>query len=256
MPLTAPPLKTSPVQKRELEVIARSTTSPTQTVRRAHALLMAAGGMSNVEIARRCGVTPRTVSTWRERFAVEGTGAVRRAGRDQSPPAVVPPRFLRGLLAQTPRDGGLVPPSARALDGMTAAPPPLRHLLPRALGQAPGEPLTAAGLYQGPEQHALALRETGGNPLHTATSCRTHNDYLSFLRVLDWHVPQGEPVHLLLDRISPQVAHYTVERWLANPRRARFHTYVIPGPDLWIELATVVLDAAGRARDEGAGARR
>jgi hypothetical protein len=245
MPVTAPPLKASPGQMRELEALARSPHSPTQAVRRARALLMAAQGASNVEIAQRCGVTPRTVAAWRARFAEEGTSTVRQAGRGQGPPTVLSPAAVRALLV----------PSAAPSPGAAPGAALLRSLA-RTLGREAGRPLGMAGLYLGAAQRAVALRDgPREQPIH-APLCRTHNDYLAFLRRLDWHVPGTERIHLVLDRISPQVAHFAVDRWLGNPRRRRFETSVVPDPALWIELVRALLRAGGLPAASASGAGR
>src|SRR5512144_865591 len=67
-----PRLCRSPGQREALEVLARSGTTPFREVRRAQALLMAADGLPNVQIAAAVGVTPVTVRAWRTRFAEEG----------------------------------------------------------------------------------------------------------------------------------------------------------------------------------------
>src|SRR5512144_1158382 len=67
-----PRLCRSPGQREALEVLARSGTTPFREVRRAQALLMAADGLPNVQIAAAVGVTAVTVRAWRSRFAEEG----------------------------------------------------------------------------------------------------------------------------------------------------------------------------------------
>jgi transposase len=50
----------------------RSQTAPVRQVRRAQVLLLAADGVSNVEIAERCAVSRPTVLAWRKQFEAEG----------------------------------------------------------------------------------------------------------------------------------------------------------------------------------------
>lgn len=71
----------------ELEVLARSQTAPAREVRQAKALLWAAEGLANAEIARRCETNRPTVRRWRDRFETEGLGSVGRirAGRGRPP---------------------------------------------------------------------------------------------------------------------------------------------------------------------------
>lgn len=60
-------------QRLALAKIARSTTRPHREVVRAQALLAAADGIANVEIARRFGTTAVSVRAWRQRFLTSGT---------------------------------------------------------------------------------------------------------------------------------------------------------------------------------------
>jgi transposase len=74
-----------------LDTLARSQTSPFRVVQRARALLLAADGVSNVEIAEVVGVSRPTVLAWRADFAERGLvdfGEVRKGrGRKPSIPA-------------------------------------------------------------------------------------------------------------------------------------------------------------------------
>src|SRR5512134_415720 len=78
----------SPGQREALEVLARSGTAPFREVRRAQALLLAADGLPNVQIAAAVGVTPVTVRAWRTRFVEEGRGQVRAGARGPGAQAV------------------------------------------------------------------------------------------------------------------------------------------------------------------------
>jgi transposase len=77
----------SDAQRETLTVLARSQTASVREVRRAQALLRAADGMANYRIAAEVGVSPATVSVWREQFRVDGLaklGRVRK-GRGRKP---------------------------------------------------------------------------------------------------------------------------------------------------------------------------
>jgi hypothetical protein len=74
----APCLGLSGSQRSELERMARSSSLGFGYVRQAKALLLAADGVANAEIARRCGVSLPTVREWRARFM---TGGVADVGR-------------------------------------------------------------------------------------------------------------------------------------------------------------------------------
>ncbi|MBK7395777.1 MAG: IS630 family transposase [Myxococcales bacterium] len=84
---------TRPVRA-ELDAIVRAGTSAQRDVMRARVVLLAAGDLSNADIARRVGVTEKTVRKWRARFAAGPRSASlddeRRSGR---PPTVQP--FVR-----------------------------------------------------------------------------------------------------------------------------------------------------------------
>ena len=84
--IVAAPLKLTKKQRGLLEEMTRSTSLPYRQVVQAQGLLLAAEGVSNSEIARRCGVQPNAVRRWRARFAevgVEGVGVI-APGRGRS----------------------------------------------------------------------------------------------------------------------------------------------------------------------------
>jgi hypothetical protein len=65
----AAPLKVTKRERVALEEMARSPSLPYRQVVRAEGLLLAADGVANEEIARRCATTPNAVRRWRARFA-------------------------------------------------------------------------------------------------------------------------------------------------------------------------------------------
>ena len=239
MPVTAPP---EGVARPDARARGAGTLAPLPHPGRARgrALLMAAQGASNTEIAQRCGVTPRTVARGGP-LRGGGTSTVHQAGRGLGPPTVLSPAAVRALL---------VPSAPRRPRGPRPE-PRCSAPSPAPSGEA-GRPLGMAGLYLGAAQRAVALRD-GPASNRSTLRCAAHNDYLAFLRRLDWHVPGTERIHLVLDRISPQVAHFAVDRWLGNPRRRRFETSVVPDPGLWIELVRAAAGgrAAGGVRVQG-----
>src|SRR6266545_3365089 len=83
----APALQVTKEQRSELRRMAASTALPHRTVVQAGALLLAAEGVSNEEIARRSGVDSDAVRRWRVRFAergIAGVGAIAK-GRGRKP---------------------------------------------------------------------------------------------------------------------------------------------------------------------------
>jgi transposase len=77
MPLViAPPLEMSDDQREALVVMSKSSSLPHRCVVQAKALLLAADGVANEEIARQCATTPDTVRRWRGRFSESGVDGV------------------------------------------------------------------------------------------------------------------------------------------------------------------------------------
>jgi transposase len=74
----AAPLAMTAEQRAELETLARSTSRPYGEVRHAKALLLAADGVPNSQIAERVGVGRGSVLAWRSRFEA---GGVERIGK-------------------------------------------------------------------------------------------------------------------------------------------------------------------------------
>lgn len=64
--MTAPALPVSAEQRAELTKMSRSRVRAHRKVVQARALLMAADGLANEEIARRCAVDSDTVRRWRD----------------------------------------------------------------------------------------------------------------------------------------------------------------------------------------------
>jgi transposase len=82
-----PPLKVTAPQREVLERLSRSQAAAHRDVQRAKALLMASDGWASTRIAQEIGVSPATVTRWREGFAQDGlTGSVKvRPGRGRKP---------------------------------------------------------------------------------------------------------------------------------------------------------------------------
>jgi transposase len=107
--MTAPALAVTAEQRAELTKMARSTALPHRKVVQARALLLAADGIANEEIARRFGVDSDTVRRWRKRFAdsgPEGVGVIAKGRGRKSwlPPGTVA-EVLRLTLQERPADG-------------------------------------------------------------------------------------------------------------------------------------------------------
>jgi len=110
MPIAiAPPLSLTDEQRRRLEVMARSPSLPHRKVVQARGLLLAADGVANEEIARRCATTPDTVRRWRARCAesgVEGVGEIAPGrGRKPSVASETVEAIVHDTLHTRPADG-------------------------------------------------------------------------------------------------------------------------------------------------------
>ena len=89
--------------------MSRSTVLPHRRVVQARALLLAAEGVANEEIARRCGVDSDAVRRWRRRFVEQGPAGVgviaKGRGRKPSLPEGTVAEVLRLTLQERPADG-------------------------------------------------------------------------------------------------------------------------------------------------------
>jgi len=107
--LIAPVLPVSAEQRAESARMARSTSLRHRKVIQARALLMAADGLANEQVARRCGVDSDTVRRWRTRFGESGPSGVGRIaqgrGRKPSLPAGTVAEVLRLTQHERPADG-------------------------------------------------------------------------------------------------------------------------------------------------------
>jgi len=107
--MTAMALLITDEQRIELGRMAVSTSLPHRQVVQARALLWAAGGVANDEIARRCQVDSDAVRRWRSRFTergVAGVGVIAKGrGRKSSLPAGTVEEVLRLTHRELPADG-------------------------------------------------------------------------------------------------------------------------------------------------------
>jgi transposase len=110
MPIVmAPALPVSAAQRAELTRMARSSVLAHRRVVQAKALLLAADGVANEEIARRFQVDSDTVRRWRSRFAKtgpEGVGVISKGrGRKPSLPSGTVAEVIRLTQQEKPADG-------------------------------------------------------------------------------------------------------------------------------------------------------
>jgi transposase len=80
-----------------------------------------------------------------------------------------------------------------------------------------------------------ALDTATGRVLQHCRPRRRHQDFLFFLKLIDLHVPKDLDVHLVLDYLNTH-SHEKVAKWLAHPKRRRFHLHFTPTSSSWLNL--------------------
>jgi transposase len=293
----APALVVSDVERVELEVIARSSVLPHRKVVRAQGLLLAADGVANEEIARRCSTTPDTVRRWRRRFAetgVDGVGEIApgRGRKSWLPDGVVAAVIADTLHAQPDdgsthwttrlmaarhgigkdtvariwRDHGLRPwkvetfkistdpefetklvdvvglyldPPARAVvfsfDEKTQCQALDRTQPSLPMKRGRGATMTHDYKRNGTTDLFAALNIGTGQVLHHTRRRHAATDVLAFFKWIDLHVPRDLEVHVVLDNLSAHKAP-PVAKWLADPKRKRWHLHFTPTSSSWLNL--------------------
>jgi len=88
-------------QRLTLEVLAKSTTAPHRDVLRATALLLAANGIANTQIASQVGVSTATVRSWRIRFACFGLEKFSQISEGRGRKTSIPPEKIEGIVEAT-----------------------------------------------------------------------------------------------------------------------------------------------------------
>ena len=100
-------LTLSEVEREELEVWAHSRSLPHGLVQRAQAILLAAEGLANTEVATRVGLSHPMVGHWRRRFhrdRLQGLYDAPRSGRPRTHDEDEVARMLRTVLKSPPKD--------------------------------------------------------------------------------------------------------------------------------------------------------
>src|SRR5215210_6026955 len=97
----AAPLAMTAEQRAELEKIACSTSRPHREVRHAKALVMAADGVSNTEIAERVGVGRGSVLAWRARFETEGIERIGKVAKGRGRKPSIPKEKIEAIVHDT-----------------------------------------------------------------------------------------------------------------------------------------------------------
>ena len=107
--MTAVAMPVTDEQRAQLERMAASALLPHRRVVQAKALLWAADGIANEDIARRSEVDSDTVRRWRARFAEQGIAGVGRIAKGRGRKSSLPPGTVEEVLRLThkekPADG-------------------------------------------------------------------------------------------------------------------------------------------------------
>ena len=166
-------IKLTAAERSELERLARGRKVWRSLSDRAHIVLLAAEGLTNVQIASVLGVTNQTARKWRNRFAeqrLEGLDDEARSGRPRCIDDGDVAEVIRKTLEETPRDATHW--STRSMARATGYAPSTIHRMWQAFSLQPHRSETfklsadpyfvdkvrdIVGLYMDPPQHALVL---------------------------------------------------------------------------------------------------
>jgi transposase len=80
-----------------------------------------------------------------------------------------------------------------------------------------------------------AMNIATGEVLYDTKKAHKATDVLSFFKWLDLHVPAELDIHVVLDNLSAHKAP-PVAKWLADPKRARWHLHFTPTSSSWLNL--------------------
>ncbi len=78
-----------------------------------------------------------------------------------------------------------------------------------------------------------ALNVAEGSLISTCLPQQRHQEWLTFLRLIDRQTPQGKTLHLIADNYATH-KHPTVQRWLT--RHPRIHMHFTPTGSSWLHL--------------------
>ena len=101
--------------------------------------------------------------------------------------------------------------------------------LPMDLGYVEG--FTHDYIRHGTTTLFAALEVSTGEVIARCAKRHRHQEYLTFLRLIDKEVPEGEEIHLVVDN-SATHKHAKVRAWLA--RHPRFHVHFTPTYSSWL----------------------
>jgi transposase len=88
-------------QREVLERLSVSRTAPLREVQRARALLLAADGVANTQIASRLGLTPVTLRSWRRQFEAQGLVKFGKVAAGRGRKATIPQEVIDQIVDLT-----------------------------------------------------------------------------------------------------------------------------------------------------------
>ena len=80
-----------------------------------------------------------------------------------------------------------------------------------------------------------AMNVATGQVLYDTKTRHSSNEVLHFFRFIDLHVLRELEVHVVLDNLSAHKAE-SAAKWLAHPKRARWHLHFTPTSSSWLNL--------------------
>ncbi len=295
--VTALPLAMTDEQRAALETMARSTTLGHRKVMQAKALLLAADGVGNNEVARRCRTTNDSVRAWRRRFEAEGVEGIGRIAKGRGRRSWLPEGTVADVvhdtLHETPDDGSThwstrLMAKRFGIGKDTVARIWRDHNLKpwkTDTFKVSNDPefeeklVDVVGLYMDPPERAVvfsfdektqvqaldrtqpslpmkagrggtmthdykrhgtvdlfaAMNMATGEVLYDTKKRHTATDVLAFFKLINLHVPRDLEIHVVLDNLSAHKAP-PIEKWLADPKRSRWHLHFTPTSSSWLNL--------------------
>jgi transposase len=106
-------------------------------------------------------------------------------------------------------------------------------LLPMTKGRA--NTMTHDYKRNGTTDLFAAMNVATGEVLYDTKRRHGGDEVLSFFKLIDLHVPKGLEIHVVLDNLSAHKAE-PVNRWLAHPKRQRWHLHFTPTSSSWLNL--------------------
>jgi transposase len=88
---------------------------------------------------------------------------------------------------------------------------------------------------QGTTDLFAAMNVATGQVLYDTKAHHSSKEVLDFFRFIDLHVAPGLDIRVVLDNLSAHKAE-PVAKWLAHPKRARWHLHFTPTSSSWLNL--------------------